>query len=124
MTAIKPPVFPAPTATDVASGAVSPSSVQAEKPGESAFSQPLGRAAQAGVEAPQATDAAAGVDALVRDLQAGRVTAEQALDRLVERAAASLDHGLSPEERADLVSVLRAALASDPTLAMLRDSLG
>lgn len=56
------------------------------------------------------------------ELTAGRIDANQALERLVERAMAGAA-GLPDAHRASLEAQLRDALAHDPTLAALRKDL-
>ncbi len=141
MTAIKPPNFTGPTATDLPSdasraisGSVPGSSsgvAGPEKAAPSSFTQALGQANAAqgaqgaqGTQGTAATGRADAISTLARELEAGALSPEQAVDRLVERATQSLERSLSPSERADLLSVLRSALASDPALAALRDALG
>jgi hypothetical protein len=89
--------------------------------GSASFSEQLQAARGATVQAPTGP-AGDAVAALSRELQAGRLTTDQALDALVERAAAGVAAHLGPEQRAELLTVLRTALASDPTLAALRDT--
>ena len=60
--------------------------------------------------------------ALARGLDAGSISLEQALAVLVERAVGGVDTQLGATERTELLGVLRAALADDPTLASLRDA--
>jgi hypothetical protein len=72
---------------------------------------------------PQVGGAGDLVSALSRDLQAGKLTWDQAVEALAERAAAGVGKHLDAQQRADLLVVLRTALASDPTLAALRDSV-
>lgn len=66
-----------------------------------------------------AVEAAAGaapptdIDALAADLAAGRLTAREAIDRLVEATAGP---GLDPAERAELRELLRDLIANDPHL--------
>jgi hypothetical protein len=90
--------------------------------GSASFAQELQRAQQL---TGQVQVGASGdpVAVLVRDLEGGRLTVDQALDALVERAVGGLGHRLSEQERADLLGVLRTALGSDPTLAALRDAV-
>ncbi|HEX2676624.1 MAG TPA: hypothetical protein VHM19_08285 [Polyangiales bacterium] len=103
--------MPTPGAIDVPDAA-GPLGSERANSGELAGSEAVGKAAPDSIAA------------LARELEAGRLSAEQALDQLVERAAASLDGSLTAQERSELLSTLRSALASDPTLAALRDGLG
>jgi hypothetical protein len=62
--------------------------------------------------------------ALVADLRAGRTDVETVVRTLVERSLAEADaSGLPPARRASLESMLRDALASDPTLQQLTKDL-
>jgi hypothetical protein len=60
---------------------------------------------------------------LARAVRAGAVSKEQALEQLVERAAAGVQHALSAPQRAELIAVLRSSLQTDPALSALRDAL-
>jgi hypothetical protein len=60
---------------------------------------------------------------MAQELGQGKLSVEQALDRLVERAASGPSQNLSEAERADLRSLLRDALGADPTLGALREEL-
>lgn len=125
MTSIKPPSLPSPTATDLSQGPAGAGPASAQKAAEPSFSQALDQARTAGVGGETRVTGTGGdaVAELSRELAAGRLSADQALDRLVERAANGVARNLSASERAELLDVLRTALASDPTLAALRDSL-
>lgn len=61
--------------------------------------------------------------ALAEEVRSGRIDARTAIDRLVERAlGAGPAASLPPARRAELETLLRAALEEDPTLvAMQRD---
>ena len=62
--------------------------------------------------------------AIAQELRAGRIDAETAVDKLVEKALAKADAvGLPPAKRSDLEALLRDALASDPTLSQLSKDL-
>ncbi|MGF1464647.1 MAG: hypothetical protein ACFCGT_00810 [Sandaracinaceae bacterium] len=65
----------------------------------------------------------AGRDALHAVLEAGRIGADEAMDRLVARAMTGTD-GLPAAERSALEGALRDALSTDPTLLALRRDLG
>lgn len=56
-------------------------------------------------------------------MRSGALSAEQAIDRLVERTLAGVGAGLSEAQRAELGAVLRSALESDPALSELRDAV-
>jgi hypothetical protein len=60
---------------------------------------------------------------LARAVRAGAVSKEQALEQLIERAAAGVQHTLSAPQRAELVAVLRSSLQTDPALSALREAL-
>ncbi len=61
---------------------------------------------------------------LAEELRTGQVGSEQAVDRLVERALSSgTARGLPPARRAELETLLRTALAEDPTLAAMQGDL-
>ena len=112
MSSIKPPgsLSDAPAATEAA--AVE-SSGRAEAPRQS---EP---AAQP-VEAAVTPDAIAQIATAVGE---GALTVDQAIERLVERAMGPVVSQLSEAERDELVALLRDALANDPALVSLRDSL-
>lgn len=58
-----------------------------------------------------------GVEGLVAELQAGRITADQLVESLVQRALKSpMAEALTAEGRAGLEAHLRASLAEDPSL--------
>jgi hypothetical protein len=61
---------------------------------------------------------------LVAEVEAGRLTAAEAVDQLVDRALGSaMARGLEPAARAGLEAHLRAALAEDPVLGQLVEDL-
>ncbi len=70
---------------------------------------------------PTALEAGA-VGALEEDLTAGRMTADAAIEELVQRALGSAT-GLPEGHRAALEAQLRQALEGDPTLVALREDL-
>jgi hypothetical protein len=71
-----------------------------------------------------AGDVSAARSALVADLRAGRTDVETLVRTMVERSLAEAEaSGLPPARRASLESMLRDALASDPTLQQLTKDL-
>ncbi|MEC7522340.1 MAG: hypothetical protein VYE22_20810 [Myxococcota bacterium] len=68
------------------------------------------------------SEAASPLDAVRADVEAGRIDADQAIERLVQRALAGAS-GLSPSQRDALEAQLRDALTEDPTLVALRKDL-
>jgi hypothetical protein len=77
-------------------------------------------------EAAKAAAQARGADPIAELAQAvrsGAVTAQQALDRLIERVAEGTGRHLSAAQRAELGVVLRSALQTDPALSALREAL-
>jgi hypothetical protein len=82
-----------------------------------------------GATAPQSAQgaaAAAGSDPIAELaglVKTGALTADEALEQLVERALGRVGRGLSEGQRGELVTVLRTALESDPTLRALREGL-
>lgn len=82
------------------------------------------RPADAATGAMSQAGATAGSDAiatLAQALRAGTITAEQAIEQLVQRAIAGMARDLSEAQRGELAVVLREALQNDPAL---RDLLG
>jgi hypothetical protein len=67
------------------------------------------------------TSGATGVDRLAADLQAGRISADEALAQLIAEAVPG---GLEGLDRADLQAVLDDLIATDPYLASLAARLG
>jgi hypothetical protein len=67
------------------------------------------------------TSGATGIDRLAADLQAGRISADEALAQLVAEA---IPGGLEGLDRADLQAVLDDLVATDPYLASLATRLG
>ena len=132
MTTIKPPGTDLPTAPHAPNDTASSQSADqsADSAGASAatgstsFTQELGRAQQLAGQAPVAGSSGPrdAIAQLSADLEAGKLTMDQALDALVERAVSGVGRSLNPQEREDLLSVLRNAIGSDPTLAALRDT--
>jgi hypothetical protein len=66
------------------------------------------------------TGAADPIAALAQDVEAGRITLDQAVDRLVDRTLAKTERHLSADQRSELSGLLRDALMHDPTLSALR----
>jgi hypothetical protein len=77
--------------------------------------------ASARPEAANATASADAPSALAQAIRAGTISADQALDQLVERAVAT--GPLTDPQRAELRAILANALQSDPALRELRDNL-
>ncbi len=75
-----------------------------------------------GARAPSEAAGPAPLEGIRADLAAGRIDADEAVDRLVERALATAG-ALPAGHRAALEARLRAALAEDPTLSALRKDL-
>jgi hypothetical protein len=67
--------------------------------------------------------AADAIGALAQAIGDGSLTVEQAMERLVEHAVRGIDRHLTAPERAELIGLLREALADDPSLGELRASL-
>src|SRR4051812_32194961 len=106
MTAIKPPGIDLPTVPhsphvgetagqNAATNATSGSDPAAST--GSAFAQELGRAQQLAGQAPVG-GAADPIGLLASELQAGKISMDQALDTLVERAVGGLGHRLGAQE--------------------------
>ena len=64
------------------------------------------------------------VGALARAVRAGAISPQQAIEQLVERAASGVGRSLSEAQRAELVTVLREAVQTDPALRELREAIG
>jgi hypothetical protein len=62
--------------------------------------------------------------ALAQAVRSGALTAEQALDKLVERAVTGTGASLSEPQRSELRALLQEALLADPVLRELRDAIG
>lgn len=122
MSSIKPPSgkpsgLPPPTdASSAKSGA-------AKAPSDAfrtVLDEPGAASAAGSARAAPKTDAVA----IAQELRAGRIDAETAVNKLVEKALARADAvGLPPAKRSDLEALLRDALASDPTLSQLSKDL-
>lgn len=116
MTSIKPPVAPA----------VGPTGLESVESAESvgATSSASGSPAAAGVSGVGGAAASGQADPiaeLAAAIARGELSAAQAMDRLVDRALANVAAHLDGAQRAELASVLRAALDGDPAV---RDALG
>ncbi len=123
MTSIKPPLPGAPTAPHLSGEVEGSGATSAGAPLQS-FNEALGRAESVSGQAPVVGAGADPLAAMAQELGQGKLSVEQALDRLVERAASGPSQNLSEAERADLRSLLRDALGADPTLGALREELG
>jgi hypothetical protein len=100
--------------------------VTTEGPAGSSFRQTLNEAGEAGRASQPSQVGLAGlqggadpVGSLAREVEAGRISMDQAAEQLLERALASVDRHLGANQRAELKDLLRNALANDPTLAAL-----
>ena len=94
----------------------------------------IGQAAP-GIETPAAQRATApmalretlpsdAIGQLAHSVRAGNLSVEQAMERLLEHAVSGVQVRLSETERAELVALLRSALAQDPALiSALQESL-
>jgi hypothetical protein len=122
MGSIKPPDGRVPpTAVPSASGAGS----AAETPAAD-FRDALSAAERAGAAqavSPSGASAADPIGELSRLVKSGALSADQALDQLVERTLATVGRSLNATQRGELERVLRSALEADPTLRALRDGL-
>lgn len=128
MTSIKPPDGRSPA------GPIGPTSGRAapegpERTGPS-FRETLegpGPAAGAKTAGAQPTSTVANTDAvgeLAQAVRAGTLNADQAIEHLVEQTVAGMARGLSAAQRAELTTLLREAVESDPALRELREALG
>jgi hypothetical protein len=145
MTSIKPPSFPTPSDVSAPTGRTeSPSGAAAgrsEGPSGSSFKQALDQASQvpgAGQAGAHTVESSAyasetssvshashaghadPVAGLIRDVEAGRLSMDQAVDRLLTQTLAQADKQLDVAQRAELSGLLREALLNDPTLLALR----
>jgi hypothetical protein len=125
MTSIKPPDGRASSVPPAGPGEAG----SAERAGGPSFREALERAGGAG-QAEGTAPAAAGTSAaadpvgeLARAVRSGALSAEQAIERLVERAVAAVGGKLSAAQRSELSAVLHEALQSDPALRELRDAV-
>jgi hypothetical protein len=125
MTSIKPPDGRPGVVIPIDSGSSEPAAP--ERVGGPSFREVLEQAGAAGQA--QASAGAAGSTAadpiaeLANAVRGGALSAEQAIERLVERAVAGIGARLSPAQRAELTAVLRGALESDPALRELREAV-
>ena len=125
MTTIKPPTDPAAPPVSTETGATE------ETAGGAEF--------QALLDAPAAGGVAGAADAggvselshvggdlgpLVEQVRSGSLSVDGAVGQLVQRAIDNLGAALDPTGRAELESLLRSALESDPTLIALRNAAG
>ncbi|MDD9938267.1 MAG: hypothetical protein OXT09_31945 [Myxococcales bacterium] len=130
MTSIKPPDGKPPAGVPAAGDATDgPTETEGVGPSfqEVLEGGPSGAAAGAegAAAAPEASGAAAAdpIAELAEAVRSGALSADQAIDQLVERAAGQMSAQLSEAQRAELVAVLREAVESDPALRALRDSV-
>jgi hypothetical protein len=133
MTSIKPPSFPTPSDASVPTGrtegpGVSPTTAgRTEGPSGSAFQQQLSTEQASQVSGAEQAAAASGPDpvaGLIEDVEAGRLSMDQAVDRLLTRTLAQMEGQLDSAQRAELSGLLRDALMNDPTLVALRGQHG
>lgn len=117
MSSIKPPsmqpgapLAPEATAAEAIGSLSTPEAAEAARAAEAA----------SGAGANAASDA---IREIARALAGGTLSVEAAVAQLVERAVAPVALRLSEAERDELVALLRDALAHDPTLGSLRESL-
>jgi hypothetical protein len=80
-------------------------------------------------ETPSASELAGGrssdaVAPLLREMESGQLTMDQAVERLLDQTVQSMGAQLSGAQRAELSGLLRDALVHDPTLRALRDDRG
>lgn len=130
MSSIKPPdgrpgsVLP--------TGQGGPETEASERAGGASFREALdsARGAEATQAAPtQASGAAAAgaadaIAELASAVRAGTLSADQAVEALLERTVGAASARLSQAQRVELAAVLRHALDHDPALRELRDALG
>jgi hypothetical protein len=130
MSAIKPPdgrpTSVAPTGqgsseTGAAQRSSGPSFRQALDEARAATGSPAAGTVGAGGTAGAA--AADPIAQLASAVRSGAVSAEQAIERLLDRAVGGVSARLSQDQRAELTAVLRQALEHDPALRELRDAL-
>jgi hypothetical protein len=60
---------------------------------------------------------------IAQSLRSGSIGVEEAKERLLDHAVAGVQGRLTEMERADLLALLRDALAQDPALGALRETL-
>lgn len=105
-----------------------------EKPGASGASDPATGAGKAfaetlagpgAVRTPQVESGDPTVRALAADVDAGRLDARAAVDKLIDHVIdLQLGGGASPQAREQVAAALREAVASDPLIAEKLKSLG
>jgi len=76
-----------------------------------------------GAGAPGGTSGTSGIDRIAADLDAGRISGREALDRLIDEAVPD-EAELGPEERAELREAMRELIANDPHLQALAARIG
>lgn len=87
-------------------------------------SAPVEGAAPVAQSADASSSATQGIEGIAAELRAGRVDSSQAVEQLLTRALSSASaRALPPAERARLESMLRSAIAEDPTLAAMQKDL-
>jgi hypothetical protein len=64
-----------------------------------------------------------GIDRIAADLEAGRITGREALDRLIDEAVPD-EAELGPQDRAELRDAMRELIANDPHLQALAARIG
>lgn len=127
MSSIKPPSGKSPGLTSPTDVAGKP----ATKAPSETFRKTLEEPSAAGsASATAPSTAAAGVEpkkgaaGIAQELRAGKIDAETAVNKLVDKALAKADAaGLPPAKRTELEAMLRDALESDPTLSQLSKDL-
>ena len=90
-------------------------------PGSSAGATPVADAR--GVPASHAVAPGDAIARIARELGEGSLDVEQAMERLLEHSVADAQGQLTEIERSELVALLREALAEDPALGALRESV-
>lgn len=118
------PIKPPGGASTTGAGGPSNDADRGRVEGRSGELRSLVEGAQAEVGGPTAAQAGEpqSLSAIERDLRAGTLDTNEAIDRLVARALERAA-GLPAEQRAALEVNLRSALAEDPTLLALRKDL-
>lgn len=127
MTTIKPPGAGAPITPGMpASSPAEPAGSERVGPSfREALERPSGAGATTRAQAPSlgAAGTADPIAELASAVRAGTLSAEQAVERLVENAVGALRHRLSEAQRVELTGLLREAIQNDPALTALRDTL-
>lgn len=126
MTSIKPPGGkPSSGSTDAA--ARPSGSTQGAEPTGPTFGETLREAADAArTERAGPSQPPAGLEpvaALAEAVKAGELSADQAIDQLLERTVGEFGPRLGAAERAELLSTLRSAFETDPVLAAIVQQL-